>query len=85
MLTTLLITLAVVGLGAAHWYLSRLRSGWPGAVVPVLWIAALVWFFTRGGTPTALNYVAVVGGSAALAQLWNQGRRAAGPAAAGTR
>lgn len=72
------VILGVLGclvLGGLHWWLTRRSSPWPGAIVPAIAVAGLVFVFVRGHIDTPLEYVGSAMVLVTLLRMWDEGRR----------
>jgi len=73
------ILLALTGVAAAlalHYFLARRRQTWLGAVVPILWAAAVVVLFMRGQMNRVIDYVMAVAGMIFLLGILSDGHKA---------
>lgn len=68
------IVLAALSLLALHGWLSRRRTPWFGAVLPVLWLASVAWALTTGLVQAPRDYLLAVAGLAILLSVWAEGR-----------
>lgn len=74
-----LITIGLVAgcilVGLVHRHLARLAHGWPGAVVPALWVGAVIYLAASGSLASLLDVGGVVLVSVVLARIWHEGRQ----------
>lgn len=72
----LLIAAALVGLGVAHYWLSRLHA-WAGIIVPAIYLCFVVWVIMKGFN-SLIDIGLLALGFLALAGYWAKAREAAG-------
>jgi 4-amino-4-deoxy-L-arabinose transferase-like glycosyltransferase len=73
---TALIVAAVVALAGVHRWLTRRRTAWFGAVVPVLLLLLAGLGAVRGVVDSALEVAAVAFAGVVLLRMWIEGRQA---------
>lgn len=70
------LALAIVAIGLAHYWLARLHP-WAGAIVPTVYVAFLLWLFITGRLGGVMDIVLLLLGLAALLSYWAKAREAA--------
>lgn len=58
-----------------HYFLSRRAWVGFGAVVPALWISAVVFFIVQGNMTSAFHYIMATSGLVGLLFMWIAGRK----------
>lgn len=88
---TVLVILGLVAgcvlVGLAQWRLAQLAPVWPGAVIPVLWLAAAIALVVVGAISSFVDVAGLLLVGVVIARLWHDGRQKrsarSAPAAAG--
>lgn len=71
-----------LAVGLVQWGLAQLRPAWPGAVLPVVWLAIASWWTASGRVELITGILGAIGGVVILWRGWSLGRarrRAARP------
>ena len=77
-MTALVAIAIVVGcilVGLIHGRLARLAPVWPGAVVPLLWVASAITLVAAGLIRSAVDVGGLLLVSVVLARIWHEGRQ----------
>lgn len=66
---------ACILVGLVHRQLARLGPAWPGAVVPVLWVATAISLVATGNIRSAVDVGGLLLVSVVIARIWHEGRQ----------